>query len=178
MTMKRAHNYINPVCRACGEADETLGHILGQCIMTEAKRIKRHNEIVDLLKDRLAIANRVMVEPSIECNGERLKPDLVILNEERVIVLDVTVRYENKSFLAEAAKEKVNKYICIAAKLKKDFKVCDAKVVPIVVGSRGALPAATITELKQLKIKKSDWLTISMIVLRSSIEIANAFMDG
>ncbi|CAL1672367.1 unnamed protein product [Lasius platythorax] len=176
--MRRAHDEVSPICRACGSADETLGHVLGQCVTTKAKRIKRHNEIVDLLKDRLAATNRVLVEPTVEYNGERLKPDLVITNEERVIVLDVTVRYENKSFLIEAAKEKVDKYSDIANKLKRSFNASQARVVPIVVGFRGALPAATVAELKQLNINKADWLTISLIALRSSIEIANAFMDS
>lgn len=108
--MKRAHDEVNPICRACGEADETLGHILGQCITTKAKRIKRHNEIVNLLKERLAVKNRVMMEPTVTYQGERLKPDLVILNENRVLVLDVTIRYENKEYLAETAKEKTEKY--------------------------------------------------------------------
>ncbi|KMQ83370.1 r2 protein [Lasius niger] len=176
--MRRAHDDINPICRACSSIDETLGHVLGQCITTKAKRIKRHNEIVDLLKDRLAATNRVLVEPTVEHNGERFKPDFVITNEERVIVLDVTVRYKNRSFLTEAAKEKIDKYSNISNKLKRNFNAPQARVVPIVVGSRGALPAATIAELKQLNIRKTDWLTISLIALKSSIEIANAFMNN
>ncbi|KMQ84511.1 r2 protein [Lasius niger] len=168
---------MNPICRACGEADVTLGHILGQCRTTKNKRIMRHNEIVDLLKKRLALNNRVMVEPTIEYKGERFKPDLVILNEEKLLVLDVTVRYENKNFLAEGAREKIEKYKNIAHKLKTDFKVRKAKVVPIVIGSKGALPTGTIDMLRQLKVLKSDWLTLSMMALRSSIEIINAFMD-
>ncbi|KMQ93075.1 r2 protein [Lasius niger] len=148
MTLKRAHENVNLICRACGEAGETLGHILGQCITTKAKRFKRHNEIVDLLKDRLVETNRVMVEHTIKLNGEKLKPDLVISNEERVIVIDVTVRYENKSFLAEAAEEKVDKYIKVSMKLEGNLNFREAKVVPIVVDSRETLSAATIDELK------------------------------
>lgn len=175
--LKRAYKDINPVCRECGETDETLGHILGQCRTTKAKRIKRHNEIVNLLKERLALNNRVMVEPTIEHGGERFKPDLVILNKERVLVLDVTVRYENKNFLAEGAREKTEKYESISRKLKTDFTVQESKVVPIVIGSRGALPKGTTNMLRHLRIRKSDWLTLSMIALRSSIEIINAFMN-
>lgn len=178
MVMSRAYENVITVCRACGEADETLGHILGKCMSTKAKRINRHNEIVNLLKDRLAVTNRVMVEPTIKHRSERFKPDLVVWNKDRVLVLDITVRYENKNFLAEAAREKIDKYKEISAKLKKDLQVRNERVVPIVVGSRGALPAATTSELKQLNIRKSDWLTISLIALRSSIEIANAFMDS
>jgi len=150
---------------------------VGQCATTKAKRIHRHNEIVDLLKKRLTTKNRVMVEPTIEINGERYKPDLVISNETRALVLDVTVRYENKDYLTEANKEKENKYREVAYKLKQDLKVESSRVVSIVVGSRGPLPQRTIAELKLLGIKKNDWLTISMIALRSSIEIINAFMD-
>jgi len=119
-----------------------------------------------------------MVEPVIEYEGERYKPDLVILNEEGVLVLDVTVRYEKRDFLAAAAQEKIQKYKHIALKLKKDYNTKNARVVPIVIGSRGALPKDTVLELKKLKIQKKDWLTMSMIALRSSIEIANAFMDA
>lgn len=177
-TMKRAHENMDSTCRACGEADETQGHIIGQCATTKAKRIHRHNEIVDLLKNRLATNNRVMAEPTIELNGERYKLDLVILNETRALVLDVTVRYENKDYLTIAAKEKEDKYRDIAYKLKQDLKVESTRVVPIVVGSRGAIPQRTISEFKMLGVKKKDWLTISMIALRSSIEIVNTFMDS
>lgn len=105
--LKRAHENVNPICRACGKADETLGHILGQCCTTKAARIKRHNEIIDLIKDRLSQGNSIMIEFTVTVGSERFKPDLVIWNENRVIVLDVTVRYENANFLAEAAKEKL-----------------------------------------------------------------------
>jgi len=178
VVMKRAHDNVNPICRACGEKDETLGHILGQCPHTKPKRIKRHNEIVNLIKERLAKSGRIMTEPVIEHEGERYKPDLVIVNEEGLLVLDVTVRYENKDFLAAAAREKIEKYKHIALKLKNELKAKNARVVPIVIGSRGALPKNTVLELKRLKIPKKDWLTMSMTALRSSIENANAFMDA
>ncbi|KMQ82151.1 r2 protein, partial [Lasius niger] len=129
-TMKKAHDDIVPICRTCGNTDETLDHILGQCITTKAKHIKRHNEIVDLLKDRLAATNRILVKPTVEYNGKRFKPDLVITNEERIIVLDVTVQYENKNFLVEAAKEKIDKYSNKANKLKRNLNVPEARVVP------------------------------------------------
>lgn len=119
-----------------------------------------------------------MEEPSIQHQGERFKPDLVVWNEERALIVDVTVRYENKEYLALAAAEKIQKYEHIANKMKEDLKVRKSEVIPIVIGSRGALPPETTKILGQLKIGKADWLTLSMIALRSSIEIANAFMDN
>lgn len=176
-TIKRAHKEQDPTCRTCGETEETLGHILGQCRSTKDKRINRHNEIVRLIQKRLAKNNIVMIEPTIQVNGDRYKPDLVIKNETRVLVLDVTVRYENGNYLAEAAKEKANKYEGVADKLKQDLGMREAMVIPIVIGSRGAIPKSTAKRLKEIEIPKSDWLTISLIALRSSIEIINSFMD-
>lgn len=178
-TLKRAYEDMDPICRACKEDQETLGHILGKCRTTKSKRIHRHNEIVNLLKNRLAHNGTIMVEPEIKVGSERYKPDLVVsLNEGGVLVLDVTVRYENQDFLAVAAAEKIDKYKCILPRVKAIFKAKTAKIVPIVIGSRGAIPRKTALALSELKIKKHDWLTMSLIALRSSIEIINAFMDA
>lgn len=176
--MKRAHPEMCAAYRACNQSDETLGHVLGQCPATKAERIKRHNDVVAVLQANLSRKHRVLIEPMIAVRGERFKPDLVVMKEEKVLVLDVTVRYENGNFLAAAAQEKKNKYEIILPKLKQIFKKKHDRVVPIVVGSRGALPRATVTELRKLKIGKKHWLTISMIALRSSIEMMNSFMDS
>lgn len=165
-------------CRACKEEEETLGHILGKCQTTKPKRIHRHNEIVNLIKNRLAQENTVIMEPVIKAGSERYKPDLVVkMNRGGVLVLDVTVRYENKDFLEMAAKEKTEKYKCILPTVKTMLKAKTARVMPIVIGSRGAIPRKMVLALQELKIDKKDWLTTSMVALRSSIEILNTFMD-
>jgi hypothetical protein len=40
-------------CRKCDCALETMAHILGQCTHTKPKRIRRHDEITDLVADRI-----------------------------------------------------------------------------------------------------------------------------
>ncbi|XP_076762718.1 uncharacterized protein LOC143430371 [Xylocopa sonorina] len=65
--------------------------------------------------------------------------------------------WQEKRLQGQAYKEKEEKYKNIAEDLKVKFNCQTAKVVPIVVGSRGAIP--------------------SLIALRSSIEIVNAFID-
>lgn len=166
-------------CRHCGDGIETLGHILGKCVHTKSSRIKRHNEIKDLIKARLAKDNPVMDEPELWADGERLKPDLVVkTNELGVLVLDVTVRYEHRDYLAKGAEKKIRKYTKLIEPLKRSWGVTKGEVVPIVVGSQGAIPADTKAALRKFGISsKKDILTISMIALRSSIEIANTFIN-
>lgn len=109
--------------------------------------------------------------------GELKKPDLVIKDRDRLFVVDVTVRYENTATLQRAFADKSEKYAETASYIKQRTRSTKAEVLPIVVGSRGAMPLRTVNNLKTLGLSKSDMLTISMIALRSSIEIANAFID-
>lgn len=178
--MKRIEPTLDAACRRCRNGEETLGHILGLCQHTKAQRIRRHDEIKELLRDRLGRnEDGILCEQEILVGRERLKPDLVVRTHDgTVLVLDVTVRYENKDFLAQAAEEKIRKYQPAVGPLIEQLKAQHGRVVPIVVGSRGAMPRRTIQALRELGISKSDWLTISLIALRSSIEMISAFMDA
>jgi hypothetical protein len=56
--------------------------------------------------------------------------------------------------------------------------VVKGKVLPIVIGTREALPKRTVEALDKLRIKaKKDLLTISLMSFRRSIEIYTNFMD-
>jgi len=52
-----------------------------------------------------------------------------------------------------------------------------AEVLSIVLDCSGAVPGQMVENLSTLNSKAQDMLTISMIALRWSIEIANAFLD-
>lgn len=63
-----------------------------------------------ILADKLMRNNEVFVEPTLRVGGNLLKPDLVVKNEERNLVVDATIRYENKAYLLKVEKEKIDKY--------------------------------------------------------------------
>jgi hypothetical protein len=48
------------------------------------------------LANKLRELNEVFVEPTINVGGNQYKPDLVVKNEERILIVDVTVRYEKE----------------------------------------------------------------------------------
>ena len=81
-----------------------------------------------------------------------LRPDLVIVTPGKAIIVDVTVRFEQDNSLEEAMREKIDKYRQIFAAVKRDMGVSDVKVLPVVIGSRGAMPRATIKNLEALGI--------------------------
>ncbi|CAK9796162.1 Retrovirus-related Pol polyprotein from type-2 retrotransposable element R2DM [Anthophora quadrimaculata] len=177
VALNRARKNLDVRCRRCGIQAETLGHILGNCTFTKPQRIKRHNEICKMIVQNLPRGCAVFEEPTVNVLGELKKPDLIIKDHDKVYVVHVTVRYEDQDNLQKAYKQKIYKYKDTAEILKIKINGIEAEVLPIVVGCRGALPNSTQVNLKRLGLSSKNLLTASLIALRSSIEIANAFID-
>ncbi|CAH2020299.1 unnamed protein product [Acanthoscelides obtectus] len=180
--MSRATRIPDPTCRQCGSQIETLGHILGQCRHTKPHRIRRHDEIKNLIVEELKKKGpevAITVEPTVAATGGgNLKPDLVIQSRGRVFVVDVTVRHEDGNNLAQGFTSKVEKYSRLLPQFQQRWAACSAEVLPVVVGTRGAMPRETIKNLTKLGISQNHvLLTMSLIALRSSIEIYHEFMD-
>jgi hypothetical protein len=79
--------------------------ILGQFRATKRRRIRRHDEIHDLIVDEVTKAGLGISEtkePLIRhTSGRNLKCDLAIQNQGRVCMVDVTVRHEDGENLAQ-----------------------------------------------------------------------------
>jgi hypothetical protein len=104
VTLNKAMPQATQKCRKCKDCVETLAHILGQCTHTKKRRIERHNEICNFLAKKLANKGEethVIEEASIETPSGTLKPDLVLVHQGRVQVIDVTVRHEDAGYLKE-----------------------------------------------------------------------------
>jgi hypothetical protein len=111
-------------------------------------------------------------------SGGNLKPDLVLQNQGRVCVVDVTVRHEDGDYLAQGHHRKTEKYSRLIPQLRTVFGATSGVVLNIVVGTMGEMPRETVTALATLGIKnRKTLLTISLMALRSSIEIYHDFMD-
>ncbi len=161
---------VNKECRNCHSQPETLAHVLGECEFgAKDFRIVRHNRVVQSLKKMADEAGYLTVlEPTVVLANpadtgqlERLRPDLLVIEEgrsmaKRVQIVDVTVRfegvYDGKSTLEFAAGQKIAKYDRIRPEVARMFETDprNVEVLPFVLGSRGAVPSASLTFLKQL----------------------------
>ncbi|GJQ68522.1 hypothetical protein Trydic_g17092 [Trypoxylus dichotomus] len=182
VVLARAGPVADPNCRKCRTQKETLGHILGQCVYTKPDRIRRHDEIRDFIVAQIHKRDKrvaVTKEPVVRLPlGGNLKPDLVIENQGRISVVDVTVRHEDNDYLAQGRLDKLQKYSRLLPILQRDFGASSGEVLPVVVGTRGAMPKETVKALSELGLKdRNTLLTISLIALRSSIELYHKFMD-
>jgi len=181
VTMNTVVPQSNVKCRKCRTCNETLAHVLGQCIYTKAQRIRRHDEIRDFVTKKLAAMKegvKIIEEALIPTPTGNLKPDLVVVNQGRVHVVDVTVRHEDTGYLDEGHRSKVEKYTPLVEILAEQLQVERGRVLPLVVGTRGSLPKTTIDSLREININdRGSFITISLLALRNSIEIYHTFMD-
>lgn len=182
VSLNRAIKNNSVLCRHCKVVPETLGHIVGQCIYTKGLIIKRHNEVCNFISNTVQHKqpNAIITkEPIINCPGVgNLKPDLIIHNQNQAFIVDVTITHEDGNQLKNARITKINKYKCLKPIIRQKLKVTSTEVLPIVIGTRGAMPPFTLKALQDLGIKDRQHLrTISLCALRSSLEMYNLFMD-
>ena len=181
--LNRAVPQADLMCRKCRVQLETLPHILGQCEQTKGSRIRRHDEMKEFIEAHILNGKRgertVTTEAELRApDGKRLKPDLLVKSGEGVFVVDVTVRCEDGDSLRHAALSKLNTYQPLLPSVAALYQSNDAEVLPVVVGTTEAMPKDTIDALRKIGIRnKGDLKTISLIALRSSIELHHHFMD-
>jgi ribosomal protein L37E len=179
VTLQKVNPQTTITCRRCGSQLETLAHVLGQCTHTKTKRIHRH-DIRDFVATQTAKCDGVQVieEPSVATSTGTLKPDLVVIHQKQVHVADVTVRHEDVGYLEQGHAEKVAKYTPLLNELAEQHQASPGMVLPVVVGTRGAIPKRTIASLQELGTDDHQSLiTIALLALRSSVEIYHAFLD-
>lgn len=116
---------------------------------------------------------------AIENRDERLKPDIVAVKYGSLNITDISVQFEDGRSLEEAHNEKVIKYTPSLPRLLDVFKCKTGKVLPLIIGARGALSKESVRSMKTLDILTPGVaLTTSMIALQSSLELALRHIDN
>lgn len=128
-------------CRAGCERTESLCHVLQKCLASYWPRIRRHDNIVSLVR-RIAEKKGwvVHVEARIRCSNQIQRiPDLVLEQGDRVVILDVAVTWKGPSSMSVAVANKKAKYTdpYFLEALQTRYPGRIIVVAPLVVGARG-----------------------------------------
>lgn len=124
-----------PTCRHCEEA-ETLPHVLCHCRPDLVHIRSRHNQLVSRLTTATRFGN-ITTDRAIQESGLPLRPDIVIEEEDRTLIIDVTCPFDNgPDALEEAARAKISKYEPLKTHFVNLGKQCE--ILPFVVGALGS----------------------------------------
>lgn len=174
---------------------ENLDHILGTCVQTRGLAISRHDKVLrmvsTMIADRARTAGKrveVVVEPIIDCSGERLKPDLVVVMKEWAAVLDVTVAgsgrleaaYDHKEnkYDREEVKEWVAEMAFEAEGLRYEDGEPRVECHGLVFGNRGSIYGKSMDVMVKLGLTKADMNNLVHTVIYESLSMYSAFNAG
>jgi len=171
----------NIMCRRCGLAVETIGHISGWCLEVKDNRIARHNRIVYKVK---AMAEkkgfRTLLEPKVKVDGRTLVPDLIIYDgaSQKAIVIDPTVVWDDSgTALDDAARRKVEKYTCIIPAVKTLTGCKEVRIQALVMGCRGSWHGGNDGLVQPLGWKRHDIKNLCLLTLCGTLKLIRYFMD-
>ena len=86
---------------------------------------------------------RVIEEASVDTLSGTLKPDLVVVHQGRVQVIYVTFRHKDKGYHEDSHNSKASIYTPLLPLLATQLNAKPGRDLPIVVGTRGAIPKNT-----------------------------------
>ena len=177
-TVARGQN-IDVSCRGCKSAVETQMHILSKCPSTQADRVARHDSVCAYLMRRLQKAKtslqteplgsrvhrefRVMMQPG-EVSGvvtaSELRPDLAVILDDKIVVIEVSVVYEaekgtNDNSLKLVRRDKLTKYEPLRRVLAARFER-PCQVHTLIVGCRGGWLASNNKVFQGLGVPFSE----------------------
>ena len=189
------------LCRLCKEADETVIHIASQCSKLAQLEYKaRHDKVAQALHWELCRKNDLQHEknwyehnPQSVVENDKCKilwdftiqtdhyitarrPDIVVVDKDKKTCQLIDVACPGDKRVKEKEDEKVVKYQDLARELRKIWSM-EVKVIPIVIGVLGTIPARLKDNLKEIgiplkasQIQKSVLLGTARI-LRKVLEV-------
>lgn len=167
-------------CRAGCGSNETTYHIVQKCGRTHAGRVKRHDKVVDVMATELeATGWSVHKEPQFRTSVGNRKPDLVLVDSTKIIVLDAHVVTASNMRLAHHEKER--KYASISG---FDSLVVNrfgggrtVEHIPITITYKGIWYWRSLQKLQQLGVTLGALARVSRYVLFGSYMNFRRFME-
>ena len=168
-------------CVLNGYSIESTAHVLNGCSKLKNNYSKRHDRIVEKIgREIRSRENKVIVNKTVRTalreSGLRaedsdegllnLKPDIVIKQENKLIILDVACPYD--LYFAELCEAKINKYRDLQRYLTTNYMEC--KVDAIIVGSLGTIHKKALKILMDTGMPKGKakgllkWKSTSSII--------------
>ena len=133
---KSRYSNTDATCRHCPSHPETLPHVVCHCPPHMIQIRGRHNSIVELLTNAIRFG-KITTDRTIAESNLRLRPDIVVEEDNHVLIIDVTCPFDNDDdALSNAAVAKVNKYQPLKEFLVSRGKSC--KIYSFVVGALGS----------------------------------------
>ena len=147
------------ICKRCnsGEVEDDV-HILARCTFNKNLITKRHDHLVHKIAKELKNTHpeaNIWCERSWRSGTELMRPDIAMVNREKVSIVEVTLPYEtSEEYLEKRRSEKKAKYKRLVEEELQQTQFTEGEIIPIVIGALGTMTIQTLADLKHLKLTK------------------------
>ena len=194
---------IDPRCRVCNQAPETIHHLLNNCSTLAKKQyLTRHNEMGKHIynafcKKHNLPHNKTTNIPNIVENQEykllwdfpiqtykaveHNRPDMIFINKmtKKATVIDFSNPFDSN--IRQKYDEKVSKYLALSAEIRNVWQLKSVKIQPIVIGSLGALTTRMKNDFKSMNSSFGLSINVSTLqktVLEQSVKIVKSVINS
>ena len=157
--MSRGRPNMDTRCRNCHtNRAETLNHITQNCPAMHLPRIKRHDDVVNYLHNRIRSKEdcQVYKEPFLNIeNRNNIKPDILIITNSEVIFCDVSITGDHHNSIELAHNNKMNTYDTVAIRrfINETYPGKSFVVHPFIISSRGVFSRRNFQLLYKLSLR-------------------------
>ena len=156
---------VNPLCRLCGNRDETLAHIISECEILKQRQYKiwRHDAVAKVIHWDLCKMNDLPHsekwyehQPTAVTENENVKllwdfkiqtdkvlehnkPDILLFNKNTrtCLIVDVACPFDTR--VVEREGDKIDRYQDLKWEIKRIWECSNVRVVPLVIGALGTI---------------------------------------
>lgn len=142
-------------------------------------RIKRHDEILDYIKNKnIKNKSKIIKEPHFKTPDGLRKPDLVVIRNNSAVILDAQI-VGDQIDLNKANSEKINYYknnASLCQQILSKYNCVDLKTIGITLNWRGIWSEQSLSDLLENKlINRYDIKVISSRTLIGGLACWNVF---
>ena len=187
------------LCRVCRKVDESIDHIVSGCSKLAQEYKRRHNNLGKIIHWKLTrkcnfeagdksyehesesvLENedyKILWDFSIQTDHitEARRPDLVVVDKKERSCKIIDFAVPGDSRIEEKEKDKIEKYQDLGRELQKIWNV-QVKIIPLVVGSLGAIPKQFGNRLRQIGITAGT-AQVQKTVLLGTIRILRKVLE-
>ena len=155
VTSRIGRNIQDTNCRRCHSSKETLGHALSSCPTTVGLMRERHNTVLNRLAEAIpkVPTDTLLLDQKIPDSPGQLRPDLCLLRNGTLTMVDVTIPYEGDAdAFMKAKREKFSKYKDLVIWARQNFS--SVTFHTFIVGTLGAWDSDNDATLRALGLHR------------------------
>lgn len=190
-------------CRLCHTKAETIEHVISACsVLASSEYLKRHDNIAKVVHQEICKNIKIVTEfspyyqykpePILENENHKVywnksiitdhridnnRPDIVLQEKDTKTTYLIDIAVPAAHNIQEKHREKIQKYLPLAAEIKTIWKQDKVTVIPIIIGATGEIPLSLHRYLSDLNLPPKIYITFQKLAILGTCHITRKVLN-